>query len=34
VEAHNSVKDIKHSFNVEEQIFRILGEHSRIIKYR
>jgi hypothetical protein len=34
VEAHNSVKDIKHSFNVEEQILRILGEHPRIIKYR
>jgi hypothetical protein len=34
VEVHNSVKDIKHSFNVEEQILRILGEHLRIIKYR
>jgi hypothetical protein len=31
IEAHNSIKDIKHSFNVKEQILRILGEHPRII---
>jgi hypothetical protein len=31
MEAHNSIKDIKHSFNVEEQILRILGEYPRII---
>ncbi|OJD12316.1 serine/threonine protein kinase [Emergomyces pasteurianus Ep9510] len=32
-ESHDSVKHIKHSFNVEEQILEILGDHSRIIKF-
>ncbi|CAI7592798.1 unnamed protein product [Penicillium palitans] len=27
------VKDIKHSFEVEEQLFDILGTHPRIIRY-
>ncbi|EER39181.1 conserved hypothetical protein [Histoplasma capsulatum H143] len=31
-ESHDSVKHIKHSFNVEEQILGILGDHPRIIK--
>ncbi|EEH02619.1 conserved hypothetical protein [Histoplasma capsulatum G186AR] len=30
-ESHDSVKHIKHSFNVEEQILGILGDHPRII---
>lgn len=33
-EAYDSVKHIRHSFSVEEQILGILGEHPRIIKYR
>ncbi|QSS70927.1 hypothetical protein I7I50_01585 [Histoplasma capsulatum G186AR] len=32
-ESHDSVKHIKHSFNVEEQILGILGDHPRIIKF-
>ncbi|KAK2752496.1 hypothetical protein FQN54_008089 [Arachnomyces sp. PD_36] len=32
-ESHDSVKHIKHSFSVEEQILGILGEHPRIIKF-
>lgn len=33
-EAYDSVKHIRHSFSVEEQILGVLGEHPRIIKYR
>nr|KMM68416.1 hypothetical protein CPAG_04743 [Coccidioides posadasii RMSCC 3488] len=32
-ESHDSVRHIKHSFNVEEQILGILGDHPRIIQY-
>ncbi|ODH13540.1 serine/threonine protein kinase [Paracoccidioides brasiliensis] len=32
-EFHDSVKHIKHSFNVEVQILGILGDHSRIIRF-
>ncbi|PGH32228.1 serine/threonine protein kinase [[Emmonsia] crescens] len=32
-ESHDSVKHVKHSFNVEEQILGILGDHPRIIKF-
>jgi hypothetical protein len=32
-ETHNFVRDIKHSFSVEEQILGILGKHPRIIRY-
>jgi hypothetical protein len=31
-ESHDSVRHIKHSFNVEEQILEILSDHPRIIK--
>ncbi|WEW59849.1 serine/threonine protein kinase [Emydomyces testavorans] len=31
--SHHFVQDIKHSFNVEEQILEILGENPRIIRF-
>ncbi|KAL4876691.1 kinase-like domain-containing protein [Aspergillus karnatakaensis] len=31
--SHSFVRDIKHSFLVEEQILRILGDHPRIVRY-
>lgn len=33
VDTTSFVKDIKHSFEVEEQLFDILGTHPRIIRY-
>lgn len=33
-EAHNIVKDIKHSFRVEEEILGVLGPHPNLAKYR
>ncbi|KAL4865527.1 hypothetical protein BDV12DRAFT_188113 [Aspergillus spectabilis] len=32
-ESHTFVRDIKHSFCVEEQILRILGDHPRIVRF-
>lgn len=32
-EDHYFIKDIKHSFIVEEKILRILGPHPNLVKY-